>query len=580
MSKKHEIIFETDGRHSSVYLYEPPMGIRQYVEPIDEVLDLGVDTISYVVGDCAVLLYDTKVGEIWGHNYDLINHEVWYKAAFNCLMMIESGHDPLQVVCDHAHERGFNFLAHLLLNMAYTPPSRVTNGRVATYNTLHPEWTVGEEPDYPEAVHDNPNRMSYAVPEIRENRLAIVRELVTDYPTDGIDLNFNTYMPLIARREVEEHTETITEWMRNVRRAADAAAEAQGRSKRVVVRMAATVEGNKKMGQDIETWVGEGLVDTIVAMPVGGDFSSETSRLRELVEVAEGNGVPVLAGMDAVGTDQTRLTHRAATVNAYDAGVKGVMYHRYYPPPHRYPYNTEDTDRMRLAAFPDVLAHKDKTFYVGPGFDRRDAISFGLTDQLPHELTAGEQGPDITIDVSDDIAAKDEAGELWRCELRIMLHELVHHDEYAGLLERRGGAGEQDTEGGLGVPDASERGRAGLSTAHRPAKRLAADQGNEHRARRPHHEGRAARRSRQHPRHRHRCRVPAAPERAPRRRVVRGGVDTVHAVGFFVKGRLCSSRSRNSRTRGSLPTARWRSTSGVSRGSGRRWTARAWTGCT
>ena len=393
MSKKHEIIFETDGRHSSVYLYEPPMGIRQYVEPIDEVLDLGVDTISYVVGDCAVLLYDTKVGEIWGHNYDLINHEVWYKAAFNCLMMIESGHDPLQVVCDHAHERGFNFLAHLLLNMAYTPPDRVTNGRVATYNTLHPEWIVGEEPDYPEAVHDNPNRMSYAVPEIRENRLAIVRELVTDYPTDGIDLNFNTYMPLIARREVEEHTETITEWMRDVRRAADAAAEAQGRSKRVVVRMAATVEGNKKMGQDIEAWVGEGLVDTIVAMPVGGDFSSETSRLRELVEVAEGNGVPVIAGMDAVGTDQTRLTHRAATVNAYDAGVKGVMYHRYYPPPHRYPYNTEDTDRMRLAAYPDLLAHKDKTFYVGPGFDRRDAISFGLTDQLPHELTAGEQGP-------------------------------------------------------------------------------------------------------------------------------------------------------------------------------------------
>ena len=109
-------------------------------------------------------------------------------------MMIDSGHDPLQVVCDHAHERGFNFLAHLLLNMAYTPPNRVTNGRVATYNTLHPEWIVGEEPDYPEAVHDNPNRMSYAVPEIRENRLAIVRELVTDYPTDGIDLNFNTYI--------------------------------------------------------------------------------------------------------------------------------------------------------------------------------------------------------------------------------------------------------------------------------------------------------------------------------------------------------------------------------------------------
>ena len=77
MSERHEIMFETDGRHSSVYLYEPPMGVRQFVEPIDEVLDLGIDTISYVVGDCSVLLYDTKVGERWGHNVDLANHEVW-----------------------------------------------------------------------------------------------------------------------------------------------------------------------------------------------------------------------------------------------------------------------------------------------------------------------------------------------------------------------------------------------------------------------------------------------------------------------------------------------------------------------
>ena len=98
MSQQNEIIFETDGRHSSIYLYEPPMGMRQYVEPIDEVLDLGIDTISYVVGDCSVLLYDTKVGERWGHNVDLANHEVWYKAAHNCQAMIESGRDPLLLV--------------------------------------------------------------------------------------------------------------------------------------------------------------------------------------------------------------------------------------------------------------------------------------------------------------------------------------------------------------------------------------------------------------------------------------------------------------------------------------------------
>ena len=49
MSKDHEVLFETDGRHSSVYLYAPPMDERKYGEPIDEVLDLGVDTWKLVV---------------------------------------------------------------------------------------------------------------------------------------------------------------------------------------------------------------------------------------------------------------------------------------------------------------------------------------------------------------------------------------------------------------------------------------------------------------------------------------------------------------------------------------------------
>ena len=45
MSKNHEVVFYTDGRHTSVYLYEPPMGIKQYVEPIDELVDLGIEVV-------------------------------------------------------------------------------------------------------------------------------------------------------------------------------------------------------------------------------------------------------------------------------------------------------------------------------------------------------------------------------------------------------------------------------------------------------------------------------------------------------------------------------------------------------
>ena len=54
MSASHEVMFYCDGRHSSVYLYEPPMATQQYVEPIDELVDLGIDTLSYAEGACSV----------------------------------------------------------------------------------------------------------------------------------------------------------------------------------------------------------------------------------------------------------------------------------------------------------------------------------------------------------------------------------------------------------------------------------------------------------------------------------------------------------------------------------------------
>ena len=428
MSAQHEVLFETDGRHSSVYLYEPPMGVRQYVEPIDEVLDLGIDTISYVVGDCAVLLYRTEAGERWGHNVELADHEVWYRAAQNFEAFLAAGHDPLMVVCEHAQARGFRFLPHLLLNLHHTPYDRVSDCRVSEFERAHPEWQVGEEPDCPEAEFDNPRRLSFAVPEVRENRMAIVRELLGRYPADGIEVNFHTYAPFIARREVAEHTATLTGWVREIRETCDREAERQGRRKRLVVRAAATLSGNLAMGHDLAAWVGEGLIDTLIAMPVGGDFSSETSRLRELAELTQGTEVTLIAGLDSIGEEQGPLVHSAAVANAYDAGARGILYHRYYPAPHRYPYTAEDYARLRFLAYPDIFAHRDKTFYVGPGPDRPGAVTYGLSQQLPHQLAPGESRT-VTLDVADDVAARQEAGELWRCELRVMMHEMLHEDE-------------------------------------------------------------------------------------------------------------------------------------------------------
>jgi hypothetical protein len=429
MGTTNEVMFYTDGRHSSVYLYEPPMGARQYVEPIDELVDLGIDTITYAVGDCSVLLYATEVGERWGHNVDLTDADIWWRAAHNARLMIESGVDPLMLVCEHAQMRGFQFLPNLLLNMGHTSPNRVTNCRVANFTTEHPEWQVGEEPDYPESEHDSPNRITYARPEVRANRLAVINELVSKYPSDGIELNMNDYAPFIARREVEEHIETMTEWMRAIRTACDSAAKAQNRSKRLVIRVGATLAGNKSMGMDVAAWIKEGIVDSVIGMQVVGGFENDTSGLREIVSEAEGTKVTVLAGMESNRPELSTETVRAAANNAYAAGARGVLFHTYYPTPKSYPYNDAAAGMLRFMGHPDLLVHKDKRYWLGIANNPKTAQQYGLTEQLPAELEPDQQGQEITLEVSDDVAEKSRLGELWRCELRVMLQHLAYNDE-------------------------------------------------------------------------------------------------------------------------------------------------------
>jgi hypothetical protein len=430
MGASNEVMFYSDGRHTSVYLYEPPMGKRQYVEPIDELVDLGIDTITYAVGDCTVLLYATEVGERWGHNVDLTDHDIWWRAAHNARLMIESGVDPLMLVCEHAQAKGFQFLPALLLNMGHTAHGRVTNCRVADFTTDHPEWQVGEEPDFPEAKHDSPSRLTYAQPEVRANRLAVINELVSKYPSDGIELNMADYAPFIARREVAEHTETMTGWMREIRAACDGAAKAQNRAKRVVIRAGASLAGNLGMGMDLAGWIKEGIVDSVVGMQVVGGFENDASGLRELVSAAEGTDVTVLAGMEATNHPELSTeTVRAAASNAYAAGVKGVFFHTFYPVPKRYPYDDAAAGVLRFMGHPDLLAHKDKRYWLGIAKNPNSAPQNGLTEQLPVELKPDGQGPEISLEVGDEVAEKSRLGELWRCELRVMLQHLTYEDE-------------------------------------------------------------------------------------------------------------------------------------------------------
>ena len=444
MSRDNEVIFDTDGRHTSVYIYEPPMDPRLYTGPIDELVDLGIDTISYAVGDCRVLLYDTRAGERWGHNVRKTHHLIWYRAGRNLERFIADGHDPLRVVCDRAHALGFTFVPNLLLGMQHQERVEVTDCRCSDFCFDHPEYQVGPEPDFLEARWDDPSRFSYAIEEVRKNRLAVIEELVGAYPTDGIELNLFDYAPFLARREIPAHTDTFTQFVRDARALCDRAAEEQGRPKRLILRASSSLSGAKRLGIDLETMIRERVADTVLAMPPHkSGFPEPNPRgVAELVEAGREAGVRVVTGIqttirhDAYAS-ATREMQAAQAANGYAAGARGVFFATYYPS--GYPYSDSDLANLRFMGHPGLLAHRDKHFFVrqGPNAPDDSPGDYGSPHPLPVELAEGKRGTPQSLFVSDDLAAWHAKGELARCELRLRLLNTVETDTFEVYLNDR-----------------------------------------------------------------------------------------------------------------------------------------------
>ncbi len=437
MSEKKEVVFYADGRHSSVYIYEPPMDERIYTAPIDELVDLGIDTITYAVGDCRVLLYDTKVGERWGHNVKKANHLIWYRGGLNLEQFIAAGKDPLEVVCRRAHQVGFNFLPSLILGMQYQEPAEATDCRCSDFCFEHPEYQVGSEPDIPEARWDDPTRFSYAIPEVRHNRLAVIEELVSAYDTDGIELNITDYTPFLARREIPEHTDTFTEFIVEARRLCDRAAAAQNREKRLLVRAGASLAGCKAVGIDLETLIRDEIAHGVLAMipHTQGLIDPNPAGIAELVRAARGKNVKIIDGIsNAIHHDAyhypTREMQVAQASNAYGAGADGAFFSTYYP--NGYPYADSDLASIRFMGRPELLAHKDKHYVVRQGANGPDDTpgNFLSPNPLPVELKVGEEGAEQTFHVEDDLAAKHTLGEVAKCELRVRICETAYDDTY------------------------------------------------------------------------------------------------------------------------------------------------------
>ena len=170
--------------------------------------------------------------------------------------------------------------------------------------------------------------LDYRQPEVREHYLALIRELITDYSFDVLELDFLRHPPYFPPDNTEEHRGLMTEFVREIRRLLD---RPEG-DKRLLVRVPDTAAVSYDLGLDLKTWAREGLIDGVAASAFcHTGWQTEVDEFRRLLgdEVAFYPGAELIAGNPerfSIAEDQSKDPHTIHAVGrAENAWICGCL---------------------------------------------------------------------------------------------------------------------------------------------------------------------------------------------------------------------------------------------------------------
>ena len=452
--KLHRLILCNDGGTLVGPTVEAPIGADGLARlAIDPLRDTQIVTLYWQLGTDPYLgtpthrlsdhySHNTAVGPRWGEGGAPFTTASNWRIFENTRQMTEAGADPAAVVIEYGHRAGLEVFLSMRVNDVHD--LRLAGGlddpMMSPMKRAHPDWLLG--PDAPERAVDRAyagdqrrakTAYNFAVPEVRDYKLALAREAIANYDLDGLDWDFCRYPRLFPAGEEQAGSLRLTDLMREVRAAVDAKRRQSARPIYFSARIPGSLEQALSAGIDVRAWLAEGLLDILVV----GQAMGNRHRLpvEEYVEAASGTGVQVIAqNLGLFGQSRSfsaRLLWnerdyystemcRAVAASHWRAGADGI----YLFNNHLIPFTRDlDYDRQpwKEMADPDLIARKDKHYLV----DQRE---WG-EGPLPAMLEKPGDETEVLVDIADDLesAASDDA--LKAVTLRLLVEQLTVLDE-------------------------------------------------------------------------------------------------------------------------------------------------------
>jgi hypothetical protein len=175
-------------------------------------------------------------------------------------MLHEAGVDPYRIWAARCREKGVSPWFSMRMNDVHDVHDPAYGG-LSRFWREHPEYrrvpgSAGR--NWSEAAFD------YAHREVRDYHLSFVKDLADGYDVDGIELDWMRFPCHLKQGREREDAHFITEFMREARKCADAAARRLGHAVRVGARVPTDIEGALAIGLDVVAWAQDGSVDMIV----------------------------------------------------------------------------------------------------------------------------------------------------------------------------------------------------------------------------------------------------------------------------------------------------------------------------
>jgi hypothetical protein len=321
----------------SFIYYRRPVTVESLLSEVEDMRDTDVETLILHAPGGDKVAFPSQYGQMPGQamdDYLVAGHRYFAEAVRE---LARKKINPVKVIIDGAHAAGLKVqVAVRPAGWSFVEP--FTDFWETSFYKEHPQWRCEDRDGTPVT------RMSWAVPEVRQHVLGLLREMV-QMGADGTQIVFNRGLPVVLYEEpfrelfrkqygedarrfddtepriAKLRADIVTTFMREMRQMLDEEQKRRGDGKRL--RISAMLLGNEFdnawYGIDVRRLVVEGLLDEVDLYPF--DFGARKGGfdLKFFHDVCAPKGIPVRA---AVAYDLKTMTEMA--VSHYDAGADGI----------------------------------------------------------------------------------------------------------------------------------------------------------------------------------------------------------------------------------------------------------------